>query len=61
MGEIETHVFSLNTYRAYGNVLGLNETTQRMKKCTEHSISSGQSQNSELGRKLTCVRQLGIL
>lgn len=29
MGEIETHVFSLNMYRIYGNVLGLNENTQR--------------------------------
>lgn len=29
MGETETHVFSLNTYRIYGNVLGLSENTQR--------------------------------
>lgn len=32
MGEIETHEFSLNMYRIYGNALGLNENTQRNEK-----------------------------
>lgn len=36
MGEIETHVFSLNMSRTHGNVLGLNENTQRNEEI--HSV-----------------------